>query len=131
MNIYWEFEIGSGNLETHSKRQSRSIFEDDMTQEYTQEESIWHWHRSIVNSNPHFQFEILKWNKYLGSHNNISSWHFATLPVCRHSSCLWAWSLSQNSKRHIGPGAEVSRHIGTNVLKMLTGDSIIYTMVYP
>jgi len=32
MNICWEFEIGSGNLETHSKRQSRSIFEDDMTQ---------------------------------------------------------------------------------------------------
>jgi len=35
------------------------------------------------------------------------------------------------SLRHMGTGAEVSRHIGTDVLQILTGDSIIRTVVFP
>jgi len=33
--------------------------------------------------------------------------------------------------RHIGNGAEVSRHIGTDVLQILTGDSSTDTVAFP
>ena len=53
------------------------------------------------------------------------------IPWCTDTSDPRHFGTSAElSVRHIGTSAEVSRHFGTDVLQILTGDSIIHTVLF-